>query len=348
MSRTAVVVAGLGAVAAAHLDAYAELDVEVLGGVDPSPEACDRAAARWGLPCWPALGEALDATRPDVVCITSTARSHAALLQEAARRGIDVLCEKPLAPTAAQGRAMVELAATSGIRLAYGSSCRWLPAVAAARGLVASGAIGDVRVITERLVGGRGPQAQEDMGPGHYPPGSPGGSAMGLVDHGIHFLDVAPWVAGSRVTRAWGRVNRSGGHLGPELAVLELDGGAIAHLVLDDGTWSSAVPQEGLWSDGASWVLGQGFAGPGAWLSDPVEYHVSGTAGALRIALYANQLTLHDATGVRRVALAGRPSPRHFATQLEAFLHARRRGLAPPVPGEVGVRALEVLEQVAA
>jgi predicted dehydrogenase len=168
---------------------------------------------------------------------------------------------------------------------------------------------------------------------------------MGLVDHGIHLLDVLPWLAGSRVRRVVGRANVSGQALTTEFALLELETGAVANLLYDDGTFGTALPGEGAFSWGSAWDA-NGLEPAGGWHPDPGCIHVHGTRGALRILHYANALFRFAEDRVQQVVLSGRPAPGHFASQLEAFAEDLRSGNAPRVPGEAGVEALRVLEAV--
>src|ERR1700754_2155876 len=139
---------------------------------------------------------------------------------------------------------MVEPCRAAEVPLAYGSFYRFLGPVAEARRAIADGRVGRVELVVETFVGGRGPAGQQAIGHDHYPAGGPGGTGMGLVDHGIHFFDVVPWLTGSPVVSALGRGNRSGSPLRPEFALLTLASGATAHLLCHDGTWSTSLPGE--------------------------------------------------------------------------------------------------------
>jgi len=59
----------------------------------------------------------LDTEKPDVLTISTAEWFHPPMLEAAAERGIQVFCEKPLAPTAAEARKMVELMESKGLQL---------------------------------------------------------------------------------------------------------------------------------------------------------------------------------------------------------------------------------------
>jgi predicted dehydrogenase len=339
--------AGLGAVSAAHLEAYAAMpEIDIAGAADPSPDARTRASADHDFVCYASVDELLAEKPLDVLCVLSPAHTHREVVETAAANGVAILCEKPLAAAVADAIAMVRACAEAGVPLGYGSSYRFLGSVRTAREIIASGVIGDVTLLVETLIGGSGPEKQRPIGPEHYPPGLPGGTGMGLIDHGVHFIDIAPWLVDRATVSASGRGNTSGGPLRPEFIVLELEGGILAHFLCFDGSWSTALPAEGQWLAGGGWDVAGTYLPPGSWGRDLVEIHVYGSRGALRIAPYAHRLYRSGPGGIEEVPINGPPPPHHFALQLRAFVDAVRDGRPPPVPGERGVEVLRVLHSV--
>jgi glucose-fructose oxidoreductase len=256
-----------------------------------------------------------------------------------------VLCEKPLAPSLADAEAKLAACRRGGVRLSYGASYRFLPALVKARELIQAGAIGDPVLVREYEVGGSGPDSRAVFPSGHYPLGGPGGTPMGLVDHGVHLIDAFTWLMGSPIRRVMGRGNVSGEVLAPEYLVAEFENGAIGHLLYDEGTYPTGLPAEGCFSWGASWDA-QGFHPGGTWTASPGSIHVHGTRGALRIFHYADALFLIDGNGPRQIALEGKPAPGHFAAQMDAFA-ASLLGLGGDwTPGKAGIDALRTIEAI--
>jgi predicted dehydrogenase len=210
---------------------------------------------------------------------------------------------------------------------------------------VLSGDLGDVLVLRESAVGGQGVEHRATLSHAHYPQGGPGGSGMGLVDHGIHLIDAFGWMLDSRVRRVVGRGNLSGKRQAPEFAVLEYENAALGFLLYEDGTFSSDLPSEGLFSWGSGWDV-DGPTTAGAWSAHPGCIHIHGTRGALRVFHYANALFHRGPRGVRQVAVEDRPAPLNFAAQLQAFADAIRTDSETPVPGEVGTEACRTLLQI--
>jgi predicted dehydrogenase len=80
----------------------------------------------------------------DLIDITTPNYAHADVAIAAARRGKHVYCEKPLANTLVEARAMLSAVEDAGVVHAVGYNNRRVPAVAFARELITRGAIGDI------------------------------------------------------------------------------------------------------------------------------------------------------------------------------------------------------------
>lgn len=121
-------VIGLG-IGEKHVAEYRALPgVQVAAVVDSIAERAQAAAAQCGAHAYSDAVAMFDAEKPDAVSICTPPRSHAALTQAAAQRGIHVLCEKPMAPTPAECDAMVAACDQAGVTLLLGFKKRSSPA----------------------------------------------------------------------------------------------------------------------------------------------------------------------------------------------------------------------------
>ena len=124
--RAAVI--GCGTVSYAHLWGWRSLAplVELVAAADPSPEARQARAAEFGVPQVHAeAGEMLERERPDLVSICSPPQTHRQMVELAVRSGArGILCEKPMALTAADAAEMVRVCQAAGVRLALGYQLR--------------------------------------------------------------------------------------------------------------------------------------------------------------------------------------------------------------------------------
>ncbi|WTY51712.1 Gfo/Idh/MocA family oxidoreductase [Micromonospora sp. NBC_01412] len=136
----------------------------------------------------------------DVVDVCTPGDSHAEIALAALAAGKHVLCEKPLANTVAEARAMAAAAATaraSGVRSMCGFNYRRVPAVAMMRRLIADGRLGTVRhvraaYLQDWIVDPQFPlvwRLQRDRA---------GSGALG--DIGAHIIDLTQFVTGQRIT----------------------------------------------------------------------------------------------------------------------------------------------------
>jgi predicted dehydrogenase len=136
----------------------------------------------------------------DVIDVCTPGDSHAEITIAALAAGKHVLCEKPLANTVDEARAMVAAATKAqavGVRSMCGFNYRRVPAVAMMRELVASGRLGVIRhvraaYLQDWIVDPQFPlvwRLQKDRA---------GSGALG--DIGAHIIDLTQYVTGQRIT----------------------------------------------------------------------------------------------------------------------------------------------------
>jgi predicted dehydrogenase len=101
-------------------------------------------AARFGVPAvYTDPAQALGNEKPDFVDIATRPDSHRQLAALAAERGIDVLCQKPLATDYAEAEELVEACERHGVRLMVNENWRWQPWFREIRSLIDAGNLGE-------------------------------------------------------------------------------------------------------------------------------------------------------------------------------------------------------------
>lgn len=133
----------------------------------------------------------------DAVIVATPPHLHASISIAALKRGMHVLCEKPLARTLDEARTMVAEAAAAGRVLKCGFNHRHHPAIQQIRRWFEEGRIGEPLFIRARYgIGGRPGYEQEWRA---NPEVVSGGQ---LMEQGIHVVDLARWFLGefSQVT----------------------------------------------------------------------------------------------------------------------------------------------------
>ncbi len=103
--------AGAGWVTEHHLDAYATLGdrASVVAIADPNRAAAEARAARYGIAeIYDSVEEMLARADLDAVDVAAPREFHAPICRAASAAGRAILCQKPLAPTLEEARALVD------------------------------------------------------------------------------------------------------------------------------------------------------------------------------------------------------------------------------------------------
>ncbi len=109
---------------------------------EPDADRRRRAEERHGVPCFADAGALLDSGLCEAVAVVTPHDSHREIVVEACRRGLHVFCEKAMAVTVADCRAMIDAASAAGVVLVVGHKRRLRPPYARLAELVRSGRFG--------------------------------------------------------------------------------------------------------------------------------------------------------------------------------------------------------------
>ena len=139
---------------------------------------------------WRSVVEADDV---DLVCTCLPPVLNRDVAVAAASAGKHVLCEKPLAATAAEAREMLDACVSSGVAHAMGTAYRWAPALRSMRSLIREGRIGEIRHL--RAVFHLDYACSEDLPLSwRFRSALAGGGAV--ADTGFHLIDCARFLVG--------------------------------------------------------------------------------------------------------------------------------------------------------
>lgn len=134
---------GCGFFAQNHLHAWREIaDVELVAVCDIDPQRARAAAAEFGGRAYTSAEELLAREQLDFVDIASTPPSHRPLVELAARHGVAVICQKPLAWTLEDGAAMVAACKARGLPFMVHENFRWQYPMREVKRYLDEGAIG--------------------------------------------------------------------------------------------------------------------------------------------------------------------------------------------------------------
>ncbi len=244
----------LGILSFAHLHAgsYAHSIQQAEGAEldfiwDENPARGQQAAASFGVPYIANLADALARDAQAIVIDSSNAR-HAGLAIAAAEAGKHVLCEKPLATTVEDGKAMIDACAKAGVKLMTAFPCRFHPAYEGLCEVVTSGKLGAVKAIV-------GTNRGSMIGDWFCVKEESGGGAV--MDHTVHVVDLIRAMTGSNVAEVYAEYDEK---LYTEYGIddigllsMQLENGVIATL---DCSWSRP-PGYPTWGDVTIEVVGE-------------------------------------------------------------------------------------------
>lgn len=190
-------VIGTGFIGTVHVEALRRIGVQVRGVLGSTAARGEARAEALGVPrAYPSLDALLEDSEVDVVHVTSPNNLHLPQALAALAAGRHVVCEKPLAMTAAESRQLVDLAASKGRVNAANFNIRYYPLNQHARDVVAVGDIGDVRLVTGRYFQD---WLLHDTDWNWRLQPERGGALRAVGDIGSHWLDLMTFITGRPV-----------------------------------------------------------------------------------------------------------------------------------------------------
>jgi predicted dehydrogenase len=200
--RIGVAVIGAGTAGRAHAHGYRSAgtvcglglpDVRLVSVADADEDLARDAAARYGFERadsgWQAVAENPDV---DAVSVVVANVLHRDVVTALAAAGKHVLCERPLAATTADARAMIDAVERAGVIARVGFTFRRAPGISALRDQVASGRLGRPVHFSGHYWMDYGCDPRAPMSWRYR--GGPGSGA--LADLGSHLTDVAEFLFG--------------------------------------------------------------------------------------------------------------------------------------------------------
>ena len=307
-TRIRIGIAGAGIAGRRHGEAFARHpDAAVAAVADVDPARGREAASLFGARCFADYRGMLRAGI-DAVVVSLPHALHLACAEDAARAGIHILMEKPLATTLEDARAIVAAADRARVRLMLGYVHRFRPEVEAARRLIIEGRLGRPATALDRFMSGGMRETPRWV----WDAGEAGGGVV--MYGGVHAIDRLRWLLGEEVTEVYAKTAT---YSNPSL----VEDGVCAVLTFASGL--TAVLYENA----------PGFGRLGPWTTE-----IFGAAGALIITTGVS-LEYRNAGGAQRWTY---PEDRRFDRQADEFIRAIIEGRPPSAGGEDGLRGLAV------
>ena len=172
-------------------------DIEIVGIAEPNRDLAQRYADQHGYSMdlvYDTVEEMLDAVEPEAVTVFTSIYDHLAVTEAAARRGVHVMVEKPLAVSLAHARRMKAVADSAGIHLLTNYETTWYPSVHRAYKMIQRGDIGPIRKMVIHD-GHKGPieiGVNEEFWEWLIDPVQNGGGAV--IDFGCYGANLMTWL----------------------------------------------------------------------------------------------------------------------------------------------------------
>jgi myo-inositol 2-dehydrogenase/D-chiro-inositol 1-dehydrogenase len=224
--RLAIGLVGCGMIGQVHADGLRKLaqdgEIVAVAAADPSAEA--REAVQRNCPFGRMSDDPLDVISDpavEAVMITAPTATHLDLVRATLAAGKPLFCEKPLAPTFDDVRAICDAVTASGLTAQVGFHSRFHPIMNRLRRTVQSGELGRPMGYTLR---DDQYWPTGDVVPGHSSWRSDRAQAGGgaLLEHSIHSADIVSWLFGPAV-RVYARIRSVFGYDVEDVAAVTVE-----------------------------------------------------------------------------------------------------------------------------
>ncbi|RPI78385.1 MAG: gfo/Idh/MocA family oxidoreductase [Chloroflexi bacterium] len=234
---------GTGQISVYHLRAWSQINgVEIVALANRTKEKALARADEFGISpdhVYSDHVELLEREDLDFVDIATLPDVHRAQVEDAAAAGVNVLCQKPMAPSMEDAQAMMEACERAGVLFSINENWRWRTWYRDLKLLVEEGAVGKpkyIRIVrhtnlTVQRPGESLPEFFKDQ------PYMMNMEKLILYEWGIHLIDVLRFLFGE-VNWVFARMDRTSQiSIGEDRAYLTMDVGGVSCMI--DISWGS-------------------------------------------------------------------------------------------------------------
>ena len=326
MSKIKVGIVGCGSITRhRHAPEYASnKNVDIVAFVDRVPSRAKECVAKYGgkiVATWEELVALKDV---DAISVCTANAWHAPITIAALKSGKHVLCEKPMATSREEARAMVDAAAASGKYLMIGHNQRLAPMHVKAKQLLQSGVIGKVFTFRTAFSHG-GPEGWSIEGASGWFFNKKEAFVGSMGDLGVHKTDLLLWLLEDDIVEASAFVEHNAKPYG------DVDDNAVCLLRTKSGAVGTLT---------ASWSHNPG---------DDNGTVIYGEKGILRIGSErSHSIVVNLASGENQYFDTGKMQTndeggQHDSGVIAEFVRSITNGTPPEISGTEGYRALMVV-----
>lgn len=303
-----------------HANSYASSlkkiqDVELVAIADEDRKRGEGKAEIFGTKYYQDYNEMLDKEKLDAVIITSANAHHKDATVASAKKGVHILCEKPMATKLSDAEIMIKVCRENKVIYQQIFPMRYSPAVQNVKKKIEEGAIGKLLAIKGT---NHGNMPNPEIYPFFTDKELSGGGA--IMDHTVHIADLMRWIIKSEVKEVYAEGDRL---IHDNIEVedcgiisLEFENGVIATL---DPSWSRPDSYS-TWGD--------------------VTMDFIGEDGVIFLDAFAQNILVHSDKNMRS-------SLKFFGSDLDYlmikdFLETVKNRKEPKVTGFDGLKSLEI------
>ncbi|HNU06767.1 MAG TPA: Gfo/Idh/MocA family oxidoreductase [Pyrinomonadaceae bacterium] len=262
MNKLGFALIGAGGIAQAYAQAFTQSECcELVAVADVRPDSAKALAEIVGGISVADYEELAENAGFDAVIIATPPNSHPEIACYFMERGVPVLCEKPLCVTVSEAERMIATATKTNVMFTMASKFRYSDDVIKAKGIVASGILGDVVQFENAFT------AKVDMSKRWNSIEEISGGGV-LIDNGTHSVDIIRYF------------------LGPIDSVLAVDAGGTQDLRVDENVKMLAKTASGVTASvDLTWGINKEL---------PYFISVYGTNGTLHVGWRESKYKLHS------------------------------------------------------
>ena len=241
MSKMNVGIIGCGFISHHHLESWQKQDdAKVVAACDVDKARAKAVADRFGIDSVYTDGnEMLEKERLEIVDLATPVNAHKEFFMSAARKGIHIVCEKPLAPSLADARQMADCASRNEVKTIVCQSYRWQPWLLGVKRVIDDGRIGTpfYANITQRIPFAVPSGPEGKIGIVEDQPFYLKIKNLVMLEMVTHYVDSLRFMFGEP-TSVFARSKRISKHIvGEDLAVLVLNFPSLLAVIED--SWAS-------------------------------------------------------------------------------------------------------------
>ena len=191
MKKLKFALIGTGGIAQTYAQAFqASNCCKLVAVADVRRESADAFAEPFGAKAFADYKTLAENSAIDAVIISTPPNSHPEIAMYFMRRGVNVLCEKPLCLSVMEAKEMIACAEKSNVKFTMATKFRYVEDVIKAKSMIASGVLGDIVQFENAFT------ARVDMSKRWNSDSEISGGGV-LMDNGTHSVDIIRYFLGA-------------------------------------------------------------------------------------------------------------------------------------------------------